>query len=286
MTSGERIKAAISHKTIDRIPMIEIGFWDETIKRFQEEGMPEDFYFQPSIWSGGGYRTEQCHKTSRAKGIYNVIKPEEGCQYALYLLGDERCLEYMALQSKMIEDIIATYTLRQIEMLELFEGKGYKFDAIWLFSDLCYKNGMLFSPTFYRERVMPHHKRLFAWCKAHGMQVIYHCDGYVERLLPLLIESGIDCIQPLEVRCGNDVRIYKEKYKEKVSFIGNINADVLASDKDSIYQEVKSKVQIAKENGGYIFHSDHSVPPTVSLENYLCAVETTTKFGRYSHQLD
>lgn len=130
---------------------------------------------------------------------------------------------------------------------------------------------------------MPHHKRLFAWCKAHGMQVIYHCDGYIERLLPLLIESGIDCIQPLEARCGNDVRIYKEKYKEKVSFIGNINADVLASDKDSIYQEVKSKVQIAKENGGYIFHSDHSVPPTVSLENYLCAVETAAKFGRYSH---
>lgn len=207
MTSGERIKAAISHKTIDRIPMIEIGFWDETIKRFQEEGMPEDFYFQPSIWSGGGYRTE--HTVEDYLGLDKITVLTYDCSIQL-----------------------DTEVYEENENFIIYRNK----DGV-----TC--------KSFKNKTSVPH---------------------FVDNL----------------IKNGKDWNNYKEKYKEKVSFIGNINADVLASDKDSIYQEVKSKVQIAKENGGYIFHSDHSVPPTVSLENYLCAVETTTKFGRYSHQLD
>lgn len=371
MTSRERIQAAIAREPLDRIPMLEIGFWDEAIRRFREEGMPESYVFQPSIWGGGSYCAEhtvedylgldriavlaydgtlrlpaetleeteeftvvrnsdgllnkqfrnvtapplcldnlikteadwllykellaaddsrilpgmeQCLQTAREKGIYTVVKPEEGCQYALYLLGDEHCLEAMALEPDWVEDIIATYTERQLEMLELLLGKGYQFDAMWVFSDLCYKNGMLFSPAFYRERVLPYHQRLFGFCHAHGLQVIYHSDGYLKELLPLLIEAGIDCMQPLEARCGNDVRSYKKLYGDKIAFMGNINSDVLATgDPEQIRTEVREKVLIAKKGGGYLYHSDHSIPPTVSLESYRLALETAREFGRYDH---
>jgi uroporphyrinogen decarboxylase len=35
------------------------------------------------------------------------------------------------------------------------------------------------------------------------------------------------------------------------------------------------------KGGGYIFHSDHSVPPTVSFDNYKYAMELVDKYGRY-----
>lgn len=67
------------------------------------------------------------------------------------------------------------------------------------------------------------------------MKVIYHSDGNLSQLLPLLIEAGIDCIQPMEARAGNNVVEYTQLYGDRISFIGNINADILATDKEQIY---------------------------------------------------
>ncbi|MEI6499654.1 MAG: uroporphyrinogen decarboxylase family protein, partial [Armatimonadota bacterium] len=66
------------------------------------------------------------------------------------------------------------------------------------------------------------------------------------------------------------------------TFFGNINNDVLArGDREEIREEVTSKVLAAKPGGGYIWHSDHSVPPTVSLASYRYAVELAREFGQY-----
>lgn len=157
----------------------------------------------------------------------------------------------------------------------LIETKGIKFDALWFFSDLCFKNGMLLSPRIYRELVMPIHREYKRFCDEHGMFFMLHCDGDVRDFIPLIIESGFDVIQPLEARAGNDVRELKELYGESITFFGNINADIIANGtKDEIREEVASKVNAAKQGGGYMYHIDHSVPPTVSLENYRFLMST------------
>jgi uroporphyrinogen decarboxylase len=42
--------------------------------------------------------------------------------------------------------------------------------------------------------------------------------------------------------------------------------------------ELKRKVPLWKE-GGYIFHSDHSVPSDVSLERYTWILEKVREYG-------
>jgi uroporphyrinogen-III decarboxylase len=114
------------------------------------------------------------------------------------------------------------------------------------------------------------------------MFLILHCDGYVGEFIPLLIEAGFDCIQPLEARAGNDVRDFKSAFDSNIVFFGNINADVLANGtKDDIEEEVVTKVETAKAGGGYIYHIDHSVPPTVSFENYCFARKLVKEHGTY-----
>ena len=187
----------------------------------------------------------------------------------------------MALEPDFIEEFIKYYSDFTINMLEIILADGIKPDALWYFSDLCYKNGMLFSPVFYRERIMKYHKRVFDFCKSRGMKIIYHCDGYIGELLPLLIEAGIDCIQPMEARCGNDVRVYKKLYGDRIAFFGNISADILSTGKTQIEGEVREKLLAAKAGGGYIFHSDHSIPPTISFDNYCYSLELARKYGQY-----
>ena len=200
------------------------------------------------------------------------------------LLGEENFLIKTALEPAFLKSIFEYQTEFQLNMIESMIGRGFMIDAIWYFSDLCYKNGMLFSPSFYSEVIMPYHKKIFHFCRQHNLKVIYHSDGNITELLPLLIRAGIDCIQPLEARQGNDVIKLKKQYGNTVSFMGNINVDELAGSRQKIDDEVRPKIIAAKENGGYLFHSDHSIPPSVSFENYTYAVEIAVETGKYNTQ--
>jgi uroporphyrinogen decarboxylase len=62
---------------------------------------------------------------------------------------------------------------------------------------------------------------------------------------------------------------------------GGTNA-VLWDDLEQIEAEMRCVVPVVKENGGYLFSSDHSVPSSVSLENFRYIVELAKELGRYS----
>lgn len=219
--------------------------------------------------------TEAIYRKAAAADDFIAITPAEPLWFAFYsVMGYERGLMAMGEQPELIEDMVATYSDYLLAMLEETLARGYRCDAIWFWSDLCYRNGMLFSPAAARRFVMPHWTRIADFAHGHGMKLIMHCDGNVSKLLPLLVECGFDAIQPLEARAGNDVRVYKPLYGDRLCFIGNINADVVATnDPAAIAAEVQAKVPVAAAGGGYIYHIDHSVPPTVSLDSYRHLLE-------------
>jgi len=233
-------------------------------------------------WQRYGKETVETMRGSRENSAFVTLSPVEPCWYALRTIGLTETLELMLTEPEFIEDVIATQTDFLLAMLELGLNKGLKFDAVWFFSDLCYKNGMLFSPEVYRKMVMPYHQKISEFCSKHGLFLILHCDGDIRKFIPSVIEAGFDCIQPLEARAGNDVRKFKNEYGKDIAFFGNINMDVLSRGVASeIEEEVVSKIMVAKEGGGYIFHSDHSVPPTVSFKSYRMAVDLAKKHGVY-----
>lgn len=217
---------------------------------------------------------------STQDNLLRAITPTDAIWFAITLLGFERAMDAMISEPEFFDDIIGTYTRFVLKLCGHALKKGLRCDAIWFFADLCYKNGMLFSPRMYRERFQQYHRMVRQFCDEHHLFLILHCDGDVRQFLPLLIETGFDCIQPLEARAGNDVRELKKKYAGKICLFGNINMDVLArGDRVEIADEVISKVEAAKKDGGYIFHSDHSVPPTVSFDAYCLAHELARKHG-------
>jgi uroporphyrinogen decarboxylase len=64
-------------------------------------------------------------------------------------------------------------------------------------------------------------------------------------------------------------------------FLGNIDVRKLSGSRPEIEQEIAPKITAAKEGGGYIYHSDHSVPNSVSLENYRFALALVKQYGAY-----
>ncbi len=223
-------------------------------------------------------RVEALH----ARGEFVVLQPNEPVWWTWRTLGMTRAFMAMAGEPEWFEEMVATQTELQLELLRMALETGAKPDGLWYFSDLCYRNGMFFSQKMYRELMLPWHRKIADFCHDYGLFLLLHCCGDARDLVPHLIDAGFDAIQPLEARCGNDVRIMKPLYGDRITLFGNIGVDVLATgDRGAIHHEIVSKLEAAMPGGGHIWHSDHSVPPTISFEDYAYAVELTREYGSY-----
>ena len=215
-------------------------------------------------------------------GDFNVLVAHDHFWMSFLMCGMENLCCWLIQAPDEMREIYDNYLDFLLGMLDLAVKRQPSFEGIWFFSDMAYHSGSMFSPRIYRDVIAPGYSRIRKWCDRHDKWMLLHSDGNLDALLPEFILSGFDWIQPLEARAGNDIRNLKGIYGDKLTMMGNINMDVLArGDKSEIEQEVVSKITAAKPDGGYIFHSDHSVPDTISLDTYTFAVELAKKHGTY-----
>jgi len=206
------------------------------------------------------------------------------CGYDLLqsYMKSEQLLMAMVEDPDWVKDMVMTHAELIIFMAELMMDNGFKFDAAFLYNDMGYRNGLLFSPDAYNKTHYQADKLLYSYFHSKGMKTILHSCGGVKELIPILIEVGLDCLQPLEVKAGMDLIELKEKYGDKLCFMGGIDVRLMADpDPTKIEEEIKKKFEVAKRNGGYIYHSDHSIPKNVSFKQYCHVMELVKKYGVY-----
>ncbi len=210
---------------------------------------------------------------------YNAVCGYDGCQS--YIRSDE-LLPLLLTDPDWIRDMVETQADMVIEMAKILICEGYQFDAAFLFNDMGYRNAPFFSPKVYRELIKPADRRMYDFFHTQGMPVILHSCGNVKPLIPDLIDAGLDCLQPLEVKAGMDLVELKREYGDYLAFMGGIDVRAMADpDPRVIEEEIARKIPVAKVGGGYIYHSDHSVPNNVSFAQYQRVLELVHKYGRY-----
>jgi uroporphyrinogen decarboxylase len=158
-------------------------------------------------------------------------------------------------------------------------------DGFVIWGDVAYKQGMFFSPAYWREYFKPWVARMVEYAHSHDLLVIYHGCGNVRAILEDFIDLGIDGYNPLEAKAGLDVMDLRRKHGHSISFCGNSNVQVWESgDREAIRREVLRKLNAAK-GGGYVFMSDHSVSSAVSGQTYDFIVKLVREYGQYPLQL-
>lgn len=197
-----------------------------------------------------------------------------------WMMGTENTLVAMMEEPELVEDMFDTYLSRCETLFSRIWDAGYHFDEIFWYDDMGYKGTTFFSPNMYRNMLQPYHKRAVDWAHNHGIYAQLHSCGDVMTLLPDIAATGVDALNPLEVKAGMDAFRIKRDYGDRLVLHGGINA-VLWNDKEAILEEIRQKVPVLKENGGFIFSSDHSIPNSVSLENMKAIVEEVKRVGRY-----
>ncbi|HVP57429.1 MAG TPA: uroporphyrinogen decarboxylase family protein [bacterium] len=217
----------------------------------------------------------------RQTGRYVVATIHDPIEASWSKLGPTCLMEAMGNDPCLVEDVFKTITEMNLAVLEDLLGQGYEVDGGWIWGDIAYSRGTFFSPAMYVRFLQPCHKRLVGFFTQRGLPVVYHSDGDLRRVMDLLIETGIRCLQPLEAKAGMDLFEMKRLYGDRLVFMGNIDFEAIARGEREAEAEIALKVGQGKQGGGYIYHSDHSVPPKVSLARYKRVLELVRQHGKY-----
>ena len=211
--------------------------------------------------------------TCAVVGAFDLMTP---------MCGHENLLMGMAADGRWVREMADTYAEVSVRLLEiLFQREGLP-DGLWVWDDLGYKHTPFMSPAMYRELIYPAHKKLFDFAHGHGLPVVLHCDGFVEALIPSLIEAGIDCLQPIEIKAGMDLLRIKRNFGDRLALIGGMDERVLeTNDLAAVERELAAKLPGAMAGSGYVLQVDHSVSDRVEYETYRFFVERGLEMGRY-----
>jgi len=290
-----RLPATVLEET-DRY-VISTSPWGVTMKNFKEEdSTPEMLDFKittPEVWNEAkGKMTlsddripwnllKQNFDKWRAEGRWIIANFWFGFDVTHSgMMGTENCLIAMIEQPDFVKDIFDTYLNRCEILFSRIWDAGYHFDEIRWWDDMGYKGTTFFSPKMYRDLLKPYHTRAVNWAHERGVYAQLHSCGNVMSLLPEILGTDVDALNPLEVKAGMDALKIKQQYGERLVLHGGINA-AQWHNTEAVISEIREKVPVLKQNGGYIFASDHSIPNSVSLENMKLIIAEAKKAGSY-----
>jgi uroporphyrinogen decarboxylase len=197
-----------------------------------------------------------------------------------WMVGTERVLMAMVTDPEWITDMWNHQLDLDLALFGAVWDAGYRFDDIHWPDDMGYKLNQFFSMDMYRSLLKPVHRRACEWAHSRGVKVRLHSCGDIRPFVPELIEIGVDMLNPLEVKAGVDPLALKRQYGDRLGFHGGLNA-VLYATPGKMWEEMRRVIPEMKKGGGYIASSDHSVPDSVSLEEFREFVRLAKELGKY-----
>jgi len=196
-----------------------------------------------------------------------------------HMVGTETVLMAMITDPEWVVDMFNHELDVDLALFDMVWDAGYEFDAVRWPDDMGYKLSQFFSLDMYRELLKPVHRRAADWARARGCKVELHSCGDIRPFIPDLIDLGVECLNPLEVKAGVDPLAVKREYGGQLVLHGGLNAVLYEKSPEEQWAEMRRVIPELKRDGGYVAATDHSVPDTVSLERFGEFVRLAKELG-------
>jgi len=202
-----------------------------------------------------------------------------------YLHGMENVLMDYALDPQLSRALVEISVEWESEMARRAIRAGA--EIVVLGDDYAWNTGPLMSPTHFEEFVLPGLRRVVGAIKEEGGYCVKHTDGNIYPILDMIVDAGIDAINPLEPVAGMDIGDVKRHYGDRVCVIGNIDCGELLSRRsvEEVERTVRQCIAVAAPGGGHMLSSSNSIHSSVRPENYRAMVEAGQRYGHYPIQI-
>jgi len=198
------------------------------------------------------------------------------------LIGFENFLMNMALHSELIRTLVNRITECYMELNEsIFSTLKGKMD-IWFFgNDFATQQGLMFSVMMFEEFFLENIRKLTTLAKNYDLKVMAHSCGAISELLPLLIDSGIDIIDPVQTTAaGMEAKGLSAEFGEDLIFHGGIDTQYVLPEMqpDEVYDHAFSVMNDLGQQNGYIFAPSQILRSDIPIDNIAAMYQAARDF--------
>lgn len=153
-------------------------------------------------------------------------------------------------------------------------------------TDFGAQHGPFISPKTYRDLYKPFHKQVNDWIHRHTTwKTFIHSCGSVWALVPDFIEAGFDILNPVQCSAANmDPRELKSHFGDLITFWGggvDTQRTLPFGTPEEVRREVRERIRVFGEGGGFVFNTTHNVQASVPKENLLALYEAVRESWKY-----
>lgn len=227
---------------------------------------------------------------NKQKKAYFLERMSAGMwENAMWISGYEKFFMDMVTNKKLVHAIMNKFLEIKMQYWErALDAVGENVMIISTADDLGTKDGLLVSLELYKELVWPYHKKLFEFIKEKAesrVYIFFHNDGAVKETIPLLIEAGVDILNPVQVNCKGmeDTKSLKKEFGKDLTFWGGScdNAILAFGSPKEVREETKRRINDLAPGGGFIFAPIHIIQSVVPVRNLIAWWETLQENGKY-----
>jgi 5-methyltetrahydrofolate--homocysteine methyltransferase len=197
-----------------------------------------------------------------------------------FVIGLEDTMKLVYADRDFVEEMLEASTDYWVRFAKAAVAGGV--DFIWTADDVAFKTGLFLPPGLMREMWLPRLKRIHEPALSAGKPVMFHSDGNIDELVPMLLEAGVDCLNPMDPY-GVDYRSFKKKWGNLACLSGNIDIEfpLAHGTPEQVDQDVKKHMEVLKPGGGYVCGSSHSIVNYIPHENFIAMLNAIHKYGLY-----
>lgn len=238
-----------------------------------------------------GMKDEADHIVFNEKRAYFLERMSSGMwEHAMWMRGYEQFYLDMLANPEMVHAIMERILEVNMQYWErALEAVGENVLVISCADDLGSQDSLLVSLDLYKELIWPYHKKLFSFIKSKAKTKVYiffHNDGAIMETIPLLIEAGVDILNPFQVNCkGMDTKKFKKEFGKDITIWGGScdNQIIMPfGTPQQVRDETRRRIEDLAPGGGFIFAPIHVIQQGVPPENIMAWWETLQEYGDYN----
>jgi uroporphyrinogen decarboxylase len=200
---------------------------------------------------------------------------------AAHLRGVEQFLMDIHLNPGLVHQLIEITQSFDLPLIERAVKAGV--EVVVLGDDYADKNAPFMSPKHFREFFLPGLKKAVDVAHRAGAYVIKHSDGNLMPILDMIVESGIDGLNPLEPVAGMSIAKVRELYGNRICLVGNVDCGPLLcwGTAEEVRKTVRQCLIDGARDGAFMLSSSNSITTGVKPENFVAMGEALAEWGTY-----
>jgi uroporphyrinogen decarboxylase len=198
-----------------------------------------------------------------------------------YLMGMENLLMAIVSEPELVQALVDMSVDLNLKIAREIVERGVQF--AYTGDDVASNTGPLMSPRHFRKLFFPGLCRVMGGYKELGLTVIKHSDGNLWPIIDMIVDSGIDCLDPIDPQAGMNIADVKAKYGARIALKGNVDCAHLMTfgTADETVEATRAALGHGMPGGGFICSSSNSIHSGVKPENYIAMLRTIREEGHY-----